>query len=202
MQVIVLGAGSVGIRICEMLLETDEDVVLIDRSIERLRQANFLDCQKLAGIPLEIDLLEQAGIESCDLICCVTRDDNMNLVVAQIAKNRYQVGRAIVRLDNPRKAQCYKELGIETFCTSEWTAKKLWQLIHSSETIYHHSFFGQEMIYKQIPVEPELLGLKISEVTEQGQDKLIGILRAGTFLLAEANLELQSGDSFVLLSVE
>ncbi|MDO5738053.1 MAG: TrkA family potassium uptake protein [Eubacteriales bacterium] len=202
MQVIVVGAGSVGIRISQMLLEIGDDVVLVDRSVERLRVASHLDCQKLAGIPLETDILEQAGIESCDMVCCVSREDNLNLVVAQIAKNSYNVERTIVRLDNPSKAQCYKELGIETFCTSEWTAKKLWQLIHSSETLYHHNFYGRELVYKEVPVDEDLLGLSFSEITEQGQDKLIGIIRGDSFLLGEEDLRIQAGDRFVLLAAE
>ena len=202
MQVIVLGAGSVGIRICQKLMNIGDDVVLLDRSVERLRAASSLDCHKVAGIPIEVEVLEQAGIQSCDMICCVTREDNLNLVVAQIAKKTYNVTRAIVRLDNPHKAQAYKEIGLETFCTSEWTAKKLWQLIHSSETVYHHGFYGRELIYKEMPVDEELVGLKLSELQEQGADKLIGVLRSSNFNLFDPDFELHSGDSFVLLSAE
>ncbi len=202
MQVIVVGAGRVGQRLCETLIESGESVALVDRSPELLESAKHIDCPKFRGVPLDEDVLRQAGIDSADLVCSVTRDDNMNLIVAQIAKYRFEVPRTIARLDNLTKARAFKELGIETFCTSEWTVKKIWQLIHGSETVLRHPFYGQELLYKLIPAEEELVGLKLEDVRELGAERLIGILRGEVLHLYDPDFEIAEGDRFVLLSVE
>lgn len=202
MQVIVVGAGRVGQRLCQTLLESGESVALVDRSVELLDNAKHIDCPKFQGVPLDEDLLRQAGIDSADLVCTVTRDDNMNLIVAQIAKDKFNVPRTIARLDNLSKAQAFKELGIETFCTSEWTVKKIWQLIHGNETVMRHPFYGQELIYKLVPAEGELIGLQLEDVRELGEERLIGILRGDVLYLYDPDFEVEEGDDFVLLSVE
>lgn len=71
------------------------------------------------GTALEIDALVAAGIEKADVFIAATDGDNTNLVVAQIARRRFEIPRVIVRVMDPRRAAWYTEQGLETVCPTQ-----------------------------------------------------------------------------------
>jgi trk system potassium uptake protein len=68
------------------------------------------------GTALEIDALLEAGIEQADAFVAATDGDNTNLVIAQIAKRRFNVPTVVVRVLDPARAQWYAEQGLSTVC--------------------------------------------------------------------------------------
>jgi trk system potassium uptake protein len=72
--------------------------------------------QFTVGTALEIDALLEAGIEQADAFVAATDGDNTNLVIAQIAKRRFNVPTVVVRVLDPARAQWYAEQGLSTVC--------------------------------------------------------------------------------------
>jgi trk system potassium uptake protein TrkA len=68
------------------------------------------------GTALEIEALEEAGIEQADAFVASTDGDNTNLVVAQIAKRRFEVPVVIARILDPYRAEWYESQGVHTIC--------------------------------------------------------------------------------------
>src|SRR3954452_12507305 len=66
------------------------------------------------GTALEIDALVEAGVERADAFVASTDGDNTNLVIAQIAKRRYEIERVVVRVLDPARAKWYSEQGLQT----------------------------------------------------------------------------------------
>ena len=71
------------------------------------------------GTALEIDALLEAGIEQADAFVASTDGDNTNLVIAQIARRRFNVERVVVRVLDPYRAKWYAEQGLQTICPTQ-----------------------------------------------------------------------------------
>jgi trk system potassium uptake protein TrkA len=112
--VIVCGAGKVGWNLARELLEKDNEVTVIETDRRRyLTVEQELEHAVAYGDATELWVLERAGINRADLVVAVTGDDEDNLLICQVAKEKYQVDRIIARCNNPRNLELFKLLGIQ-----------------------------------------------------------------------------------------
>jgi trk system potassium uptake protein TrkA len=84
------------------------------------------------GTALEIDALREAGIERADAFIASTDGDNTNIVIAQIAKRRFNVPTVIARILDPLRAQWYAEQGVETVCPTKVAIEMLEDRVHQA----------------------------------------------------------------------
>src|SRR5438067_7507486 len=104
--VLIVGAGRVGSSVARAALAAGHEVSVLDEdplSHERLDEGQTTSWEDAGGRftvghAIEIDALEEAGIESADVFIASTDGDNTNLVIAQIAQRRFNVPRVIVRV--------------------------------------------------------------------------------------------------------
>jgi len=122
MFILIVGAGRVGSAVAKRALEAGHEVSVLDEdplSHEQLDK-DLVDTWEDAGgrftvgTALEVDALIEAGIEQADVFIAATSGDNTNLVVAQIAQRRFNVGRVVVRVADPARATWYAEQGLHT----------------------------------------------------------------------------------------
>jgi trk system potassium uptake protein TrkA len=100
-----------------VLDEDAEAIALLDRGQDSSweeRGGQFTE-----GTALEIDALLAAGIERADAFVASTDGDNTNLVIAQVAKRRFDVDRVVVRVLDPARARWYAEQGLQTVCPTQ-----------------------------------------------------------------------------------
>ncbi|MCL5292455.1 MAG: NAD-binding protein [Actinobacteria bacterium] len=113
MFALIIGGGKVGFNLSEILIEMGNEVMLVERRPERF---NFLkerlEESVMYGDGTEIYVLEQGGIERADVVVAVTGDDEDNIIVSQLAKEKYGVQKTIARVNNPRNQQTFDLLGI------------------------------------------------------------------------------------------
>jgi trk system potassium uptake protein TrkA len=127
MFVLVVGAGRVGSAVAKNALSEGHEVSVLDEdplSHERLDEAlptSWEDAggQFTVGTALELEALMQAGIDRAEMCIVCTDGDNTNLVVAQIARKKFDVDRVIVRVMDPRRAEWYAEQGLQTVCPTQ-----------------------------------------------------------------------------------
>ena len=99
MKIIILGAGQVGASIAEHLARENNDIVVVDHSMERLRELrDRLDIGVVCGHASHPHVLEQANIEDADLLIAVTFNDEVNMVACQIAYSLYHTPTKIARI--------------------------------------------------------------------------------------------------------
>jgi len=70
------------------------------------------------GSGLDVDILRRAGIDHADVLLALTGGDNRNLMITQLVKHQFNVPRAVARLHDPVRAFKYREIGVETMCTT------------------------------------------------------------------------------------
>jgi trk system potassium uptake protein TrkA len=124
MFVLICGAGRVGSSLARAMLEDGHEVSCLDEDAEshgRLeigldRSWEDMGGQFTVGTALEIEALQAAGIERADVFVASTDGDNTNIVIAQIAKRRFQVPTVVARVLDPYRAKWYEEQGLHTIC--------------------------------------------------------------------------------------
>jgi trk system potassium uptake protein TrkA len=124
MFVLIVGVGRVGSSLARTMLREGHDVSCLDEDPEshaRLEvgmEQSWEDVggQFTVGTALEIDALLAAGIEGADAFVAATDGDNTNIVIAQIAKRRFNVPTVIARVLDPYRAAWYEEQGVHTVC--------------------------------------------------------------------------------------
>ena len=123
----VVGAGRVGSSVAKKALSEGHEVSVLDEdplSHERLdanQPSSWEDAggRFTVGTALEIDALQEAGIARADAFVASTDGDNTNLVIAQIAKKRFEIPVVVVRVLDPGRARWYAEQGLQTVCPTQ-----------------------------------------------------------------------------------
>src|SRR3954463_16546154 len=114
LYVIIAGAGKVGWNLARELLEKGHEVTCVEQDRSRsLTVEQELEPAIQYGDATELWVLERAGINRADLVVAVTGDDEDNLLIGQVAKEKYDVERIIARCNNPRNLELFKLLNIQ-----------------------------------------------------------------------------------------
>ncbi|MBM4437344.1 MAG: TrkA family potassium uptake protein [Actinobacteria bacterium] len=126
MYVIVIGCGRAGSEVASRLSAEGHAVVVIDReklAFERL--AKDFKGTTVVGQAIDSHTLESAGIAKANAVIATTYGDNSNLTAVQIARAVYNVPRAIARVKDPIRARVFRELGVETLCSTAIMAEAI-----------------------------------------------------------------------------
>jgi trk system potassium uptake protein len=115
--IVIVGCGRLGSYIANKLSLFGHNLVVIDINIAAFDalEAQFSGFQ-IEGDAVEFAILKQAKLEKADLVIATTERDNVNLMVAQIAKKIFKVPQVMARVFDPKSAQVYRDLGIEGIC--------------------------------------------------------------------------------------
>ena len=127
MFVLIVGCGRVGSSIAKSMITEGHEVSVLDENPEAIALLNRgqdeswedLGGSFTVGTALEIDALMAAGIDHADAFVASTDGDNTNLVIAQIAKRRFEIERVVVRVLDPGRARWYSEQGLDTVCPTQ-----------------------------------------------------------------------------------
>jgi trk system potassium uptake protein len=127
MFVLIVGAGRVGSAVAKSALAAGHEVSVLDEdplSHERLnagQATSWEDAggQFTVGTALETEALEQAGIARSDVFIASTDGDNTNLIIAQLARKRFDVPKVIARVMDPARARWYGEQGMHTISPTQ-----------------------------------------------------------------------------------
>ncbi len=114
MFMVIAGGGKVGLNLARELLEKGHELSLIEQYRQRyIRLERELEHAAQYGDATELWVLERAGIARADMVIAVTGDDEDNILICQVAQQKYGVERIIARCNNPRNLEHFKLLGIE-----------------------------------------------------------------------------------------
>jgi trk system potassium uptake protein len=124
MFILIVGGGRVGSSLARTMLRDGHEVSCLDEDPEahaRLeigldRSWEDMGGRFTVGTGLEIEALEEAGIEQADAFVAATDGDNTNIVIAQIAQRRFNVPTVIARILDPYRAEWYEQQGLHTIC--------------------------------------------------------------------------------------
>lgn len=205
MNILVVGCGRTGARIVRILEQMGHQVSVLDANPDQLQRLESIDGYHFSGvavvgIPIDVDVLRQTGIETCDAVAIVTSDDSVNIMVAQIAKDIFHVQRVITRITDPGLKDLFaKEFGLRAICTTNLTVESILLGLLDDQDSRTLTIGSTTASFVTAPVTVAHVGQRVDKVhTPQGK-LLYGVLKPnGTVQLAiEPMPILETGDQIV-----
>ena len=204
MKIIVVGIGRVGAVLAIDLCKRGYEVCAIDKNRDAfLRLGSEFHGRMVEGVAFDRDTLERAGIKSADALAACTSSDTANLITARVARDVYHVPVVVARLYDPHQQILYQRMGIQTVCTSLWGAEQMVSLICHPEWDVIASLGNGEVQVVQVPVEADLVGLSVAQVSRDKAVVVLGVMRGARTVLAVPELVLEPADLlFLAVDVE
>ena len=200
MNVIIVGGGKVGIYLARMLLKRGDQVRLIEQQsarLPRLRQ-ELPDDSILLGSGSDPARLEAAGIRQAQVVAGVTGADEVNLVVASLARFEFQVPRVIARVSNPRNAWMFtEEMGVDVALNQ---AEIMGQLIAEEMSLGDMMTLlklrkGQyALVEEKVHPSAAAAGRALRDLPIPNQCSLAAIIRAGQLIIPHGATILEPAD--------
>jgi trk system potassium uptake protein TrkA len=198
MYVIVVGAGKVGWNLARELLEKGHEVTLLEDDRSRYQTVEQeLEHSIQYGDATELWVLERAGISRADMVIAVTGDDEDNMLICQVAKEKYMVDQTIARVNNPRNKQWFELLGIRPVVSATDLILRLiehevpkYGLVHLLDLEEERLEIIELLLGDASPVT----GQRVGDLELPEGSLLISVLRGGTGFVPGPDTVLEPGD--------
>lgn len=126
MKVVILGCSRVGALVASQLVSKGNEVSVIDQDPSSFRRlGKEFSGKTILGIGIDTEALKRAGVDEADAFIAVTNDDNTNLMAAQLVREKFKTPKILLRVYGFKRAQAFKELGLNIVCPTIDSAKKI-----------------------------------------------------------------------------
>src|SRR3954447_17746001 len=203
MYMLVVGAGKVGWNLTRELIGRGNEVTVVESDRNRFATVEEeLEHAAHYGDGSELWVLERAGIERADMVIAVTGDDEDNILICQVAREKYGVERVIARCNNPRNLQHFELLGVKPAVSATDLILRLIEHEVPRYGLLHLLDLPQERL-EIIEVEvsqgspPD--GSAVRDLGIPEGSLVISILRDGTGFVPLADSEVKAGDEVLLV---
>jgi trk system potassium uptake protein len=203
MYVIIAGGGKVGWNLARELIAKDNEVTLIES--ERTRYLTIeqeLEHAVQYGDATELWVLERAGIQRADLVVAVTGDDEDNLLICQVAKEKYLCERIIARVNNPRNLDHFKLLGIQPAVSATDLILRLIEHEVPRYGLVHLLDLPEErleIIELVVGDGCEAAGMRVADLSLPDGALVISVLREGSGFVPKSDSVVEAGDEVLVV---
>jgi len=198
MYVIVVGAGKVGWNLARELLEKGHEVTVIESNRRRyLTVEQELEHNVQYGDASELWVLERSGIQRADMVIAVTGDDEDNMLICQVAREKYMVDRIIARVNNPRNRQHFDLLGIRPSVSATDLILRLIEHEVPQYGLVHLLDLQEErleIIEMLLGDDSGVVGQRVADLEMPDGSLLISVLREGRGFVPGPDTVLEAGD--------
>ena len=203
MYVIVAGGGKVGWNLARELLGKGNEVTLLESDRQRyLTIEQELEHQCQYGDATELWVLERAGVQRADLVIAVTGDDEDNLLICQIAREKYLCERIIARVNNPRNRQWFELLGIQpAVSATDLILRLIEHEVPSYGLVHLLDLRDEQLEIIEVEVVPQApaAGKQVDQVSLPEGSLIISVLRGGKGFVPKADTVIEAGDEVLLV---
>ena len=214
MNIIICGAGQVGYSIANQLSQQGHSITVIDKTSPDIQKINDnLDAKGIVGIATYPSVLELADAKNADMIIAVTRNDETNMIVCQIAHSLFNVSRKIARIRskeflNPSYSNLFSKshLPIDIIISPEYeVAKSLLRKIEAPGAIESFPFADDKVRLIEINIDEKcpLADTPLQKLTESFSDlnaNVLGVQREDKFLILKKKDTLIINDKAFILT--
>jgi trk system potassium uptake protein len=203
MYILIVGAGKVGWNLARELVEKGNEITLIEADPRRYAVVEEeMEHAVHYGDGSELWVLERAGIERADMVIAVTGDDEDNILICQVAREKYGVERIISRCNNPRNLQHFDLLGIKPAVSATDLILRLiehevpkYGLVHLLDLPTERL----EIIEVEVAPGSPAAGRQVQDIGLPDGSLVISILRDGTGFVPLADSVVEAGDEVLLV---
>jgi len=212
MNIVICGAGRVGFTIAKQLTEQDHSITIIDQSSEDIQKINdTLDVKAIVGKATLPSVLEKANIKEADMIIAVTRNDEINMLICQVAYSLFKVPKKIARIRsqdylNPKFSKLYNKenVPIDVVISPELEiAKSIQRKLESPGALDNFPFANNKIRLLEILIDEKcpLIDTKLNEITKKFPKlnaNILGVVRDEKFIFLKKNDVMNIGDKAYL----
>ncbi len=215
MNIIICGAGKVGFSISKQLSAQGHSVTVIDQSSEDIKKINETqDVKGIVGRATLPSVLENAGAENADMVIAVTRNDETNMIVCQLASSLFNVSKKIARIRTKdflegKWSKLYNKsnIPIDVIISPELeVAKSLYRRLEAPGALDNVPFGNDKVKMLEISIEKNcpIKNIPLKDLTKKFPDfkaNILGALRKDKFIYLKKNDKILEDDNvYVVVS--
>ena len=215
MNIIICGAGRVGFTIAKLLSEQKHSITVVDQSSEDIQKIKeSLDVNAIVGKATYPSILEKANGSEADMIIAVTRNDEINMLICQIAQATFKISKKIARIRSqnylePKFSKIYSKenIPIDVIISPELEiAKSIQRKLEAPGALDNIPFAENKIRLLEILINENcpIKKIKLNELTKKFPDleaNILGVIRNEKFLLLKKNDEMEKGDkAYVIIN--
>ena len=208
MNIIICGAGRVGYTIAKLLADQNHSITVIDTSSEDIQKINDnLDVKGIVGKATSPAVLDRADTADADMIIAVTRNDEINMLICQIAYSLFKIPKKIARIRSqeyldPKFSKLFNKenLPIDYVISPEIEiAKSIQRKLEAPGALDNVPFAENKIRLLEILIEEKcpIYGIKLNELTKKFPDLdayVLGVIRNEKFIIMKKNDKLEHND--------
>ncbi len=208
MNIIICGAGRVGYTISKLLSEQNHSITIIDQSSEDIQKINdSLDVKAIVGKATSPSVLEKANTNDADMIIAVTKNDEINMLICQIAYSIFKVPKKIARIRSqeyldPKFSGLFNKenLPIDYIISPEIEiAKSIQRKLEAPGALDNVPFADNKIRLLEILIDDKcpIYGIKLNDLTKKFPKLnayILGVVRDDNFIILKKNDSLKHDD--------
>ena len=215
MNIVICGAGRVGGTIAKLLAEQNHSITIIDQSSEDIQKINeSLDIKGIVGKATYPSILEKANATEADMIIAVTKNDEINMLICQIAFSVFNIQKKIARIRSkdyldPKFSQIYNKenLPIDVIISPEIEiAKSIQRKLEAPGALDNVNFAENKIRMLEIFIDDncKIINTPLGKLTvnfPELEANILGVIRKEKFIILKKNDVLQKNDkAYVIIN--
>lgn len=204
MRVAIAGAGNVGRSIARELLANGHKVLLIDRDPRAIKPDSVPGAEWLLADACEVDSLEEARLDRCDVAIAATGDDKANLVSSLLCKTEFAVPRTVARVNHPSNEWMFDDVwGVDvSVSTPRLMSALVEEAVTVGDLVRLFSFKGGKtnLVEMTLPNDSPIIGHRIEDLDFPGDAVLVAIIRDGNAAPPQNDGALEGDDELLFVA--
>jgi trk system potassium uptake protein TrkA len=205
MYIVIVGAGKIGYYLAKRLCASKHTVSVVDKDKTLCEEiARDLEALVINGDGCEPTVLEEAGIERADVLAAVTGDDEDNLIICQLAKERFNVNRTVGRVNNPGNEHTFTQLGIDVPVDStKIIAKVIEEEVSFSDFVNLMSFKRGKLaiVRLDLPDDSPVVGKELKSIQLPPDSVIVSVLRGEEVIVPKGDTVFRNGDDIIAITL-
>ncbi len=204
MRVCIAGAGKVGRAIARELLSNGHEILLVDKEADIARVGVVEGAHVLCADACEVSALEEAQLQTCQVVVAATGDDKVNLVVSLLAKTEFGVPRVVARVNHPKNEWLFNEAwGVDVAVS---TPQMLSALVEEAVTVgdlvrlFTFRQSNANLVELTLGSDSPVVGQRVGDVAWPPDTSLVAILRSLQVISPSPDDPLEAGDELLFVS--
>jgi trk system potassium uptake protein TrkA len=184
-----------GAELANHMWRDGHDVTVVDKNPQSFYRlgAGFKGAT-VEGVGFDRGVLIRAGVERADALAATTSGDNSNIITARVARNVFRVPKVIARLYDPRRAEIYQRLGLQTVSSTAWGVSRAIQLLSHAELYVSVTLGNGNVELVELEAPPHWVGRTVSNANVPGEISVVAVTRQGETFIPVTGTVFQNGD--------
>ncbi|MCU0263098.1 MAG: TrkA family potassium uptake protein [Candidatus Nanopelagicales bacterium] len=204
MRVCIAGAGKVGRAIARELIQNGHEILLVDKESDIARVGIVEGAHVLCADACEVSALEEAQLQTCQVVVAATGDDKVNLVVSLLAKTEFGVPRVVARVNHPKNEWLFTEAwGVDVAVS---TPQMLSALVEEAVTVgdlvrlFTFRQSNANLVELTLGADSPVVGHRVGDISWPPDTSLVAILRSQQVISPSPDDPLEAGDELIFVA--